>query len=563
MLTPLFLMIMIIGLKASYDAEKLNVDFEITRNELDLKLVKENYSHIFKNARKPYDLETIEKKTFNRSKSINNILKWELTDENKKLLQSVGSFDLTFYYLKFSNSKKEGYPYKNVNAAERKSVLNRFGGVKVYRDSFRVRPYGEPTNDWLRLGARVAQSPAGPGQRIGDWRIRPEQTAGIITISRKTNPLLKDKSDRGALQENDAFDTFKKIIVGVIHEFEYDRTKILNPIYLFRQKEKKKAKEIEIQERARKLAEKIIEDRKKAEEKTYGTKKVDLFQEKRDEEEKKRYEESFEQTIREIDEDYAQKENEEIVQVRGLASLGLIVSSFAHELKETKNNSTQIRLLRKKYKSLIPDEIKVSEENKEDYDDGIDIIELLEDTSKKIKHWVDYSLTAIKKDKRKRGKLDFGKFFKALQKTWKKIFESQDITIKIIDKVGHSNYDFRAFEMDMTTIFTNLINNSIDSFNKLNEIQERNICINFELTEFTIDIFYADNGIGLDKIFEDKEEIFLPFTTSKKDRKGNDIGTGLGMYLVKNVIDDYIGNIEILEPQKGFAVKISFPVRKT
>jgi hypothetical protein len=138
-----------------------------------------------------------------------------------------------------------------------------------------------PGNDWLRLGARVAQSPAGAGQRIGDWRVRPEQTAGIITITRKHNPLLIDKSDRGALQENDAFDTFKSIIVGVIHEFEFDRTKILNPLFIENKKEKERKKEREIQRRAEALADTIIEQRREVEESIYGKKGgLDLFQQK-------------------------------------------------------------------------------------------------------------------------------------------------------------------------------------------------------------------------------------------------------------------------------------------
>jgi len=548
--------------KASYNSEDLNVHLEVTRNELDYKIVKEKYTPIYKNAQKNYDLKTLKLKTFNYTKSIDKILKWKIDDANKKFLKDVGSFELTFYYLKYHNSKKEGYPYKKINPAERRSIIDRFGGVKVYRDSFRVRPYGDPTNDWLKLGARVAASPAGAGQRIGDWRVRPEQTAGIITISRKTNPLLIDKSDRGALQENDAFDTFKKIIVGVIHEFEIDRTKILHPLFLHFKAEKKKAKEKEIEERAKNLAEKMVNDRKAADEKVYGTYKVDLFQQEREEQEKKNYEKSFKDTIIEIDEEYSQKENEEIVQVRALASLGLIVSSFAHELKEIKNNATEIKSLSKKYKALIPEGIKKSKDTKEDYDDGIDILELLEENSHKIKHWVEYSLTAIRKDKRKRRKLVFSKYFKNLKKRWQKIFKVRDIKLEIIDKTDGLIYDFRAFEMDIGTIFTNLINNSIDSFNNLNQIQDRNITIVCELSKLTVNITYTDNGGGIDSIFEDKEEIFLPFTTSKKDRKGNDIGTGLGMYLVKSIIEDNNGGIEILEPPKGFAVKISFPMRK-
>ncbi|MDO6761587.1 sensor histidine kinase [Tamlana sp. 2_MG-2023] len=546
-------------LKATYNAETLNIDFEITRNEIDIKLLKKNFPDVYKSKKHPYDLETIENKTFKYSKSIDKVLKWKLNDSNKTLLKDVGSFDLTFYYLKFSNSLKEGYPFKSVIASERKSTLERFGGVKIYRDSFRVRPYGDPTNDWLRLGARVAQSPAGAGQRIGDWRVRPEQTAGIITISRMNNPLLIDKSDRGSLQENDSFETFKKIIVGVIHEFEFDRTKILNPIFLYNRKVKEKLREKELQKRAQALAEKIVARRKKVEESIYGKRsKIDLFQEKKEEEEKKTYEKAFKDTFKAIDDEKAEQENQEIVQVRSLASLGLVVSSFAHELKDIRDDSIEIKRLEDIFNKITPEEIKKQIE----YDDGKDILELLNENSDRIIHWVDYALTAIKKDKRTRGSFKFSGFFKSLKTSWSKIFKKKDITLNIYDNIKDSSYDFRAFEMDMSTIFTNLINNSIDSFNNLNEIQVRIIEIIVEFKNEQIEILYSDNGVGLDDVFEDKEEIFLPFKTAKRDRKGKEIGTGLGMYLVKSVIDDNNGTIDVLEPKKGFSVLISFPTRK-
>lgn len=546
-------------LKASYNAKTLNVEFEITRNEIDIKSLKKKYPNVYKAKKHPYDLKTLESKTFTYNKSIDKVLSWKLNDSNKKLLKDVGSFDLTFYYLKFSNSIKEGYPFKTVIARERKSTLERFGGVKIYRDSFRVRPYGDPTNDWLKLGARVAQSPAGAGQRIGDWRVRPEQTAGIITISRKSNPLLIDKSDRGALQENDAFDTFKTIIVAVIHEFEFDRTKMLNPLFLENKKAKELKREKEIQKRAEELADKIVEKRKKVEESIYGKKgKVDLFQEKKEEEEKKTYEEAFKDTFKAIDDEKAEQENQEIVQVRSLASLGLVVSSFAHELKEIKDNAIEVKELEGIFKSIVPKENK----NSDEYKDGIDIIELLDENSDKIIHWVDYALTAIKKDKRTRGKFEFSGFLKSLKTSWSRIFKKKDISLNIDDKTKNVTYDFRAFEMDMSTIFTNLINNSIDSFNNLIEIQERVIDISVYLQGDYIEITYSDNGIGLDEVFEDKEEIFLPFKTAKRDRKGKEIGTGLGMYLVKSVIDDNNGTIDILEVEKGFSVLMSFPIRK-
>ena len=546
-------------LKANYNSKSLNVDFEITRNELDIKSLQKDFPNVYSKASKPYDLDTLRDNVFKYSKSIDKVLKWKLNYSNRILLEQVGSFELTFYYLKYSNSLKEGYPYKRINSKERRTVLDKFGGVKIYRDSFRVRPYGDPTNDWLKLGARVAQSPAGAGQRIGDWRVRPEQTAGIITISRKENSLLIDKSDRGSLQENDAFDTFKRIIVGVIHEFEFDRTKMLNPLFLHNKKKKEKEKEKEIQKRAEELADKIIEQRKKTEEQVFGKKTTEnLFDQKQEEEEKKTYEETFKDTFKAIEDKNKEDENKEIVQVRSLASLGLIVSSFSHELKEIKDNASDISELKTIYKSIVPSDIKSSVE----YKDGIDIIELLNENSDKIIHWVDYALTAIRKDKRTRGEFKFTPFFISLKKSWRRIFKKKDISLIIKDNTENNSYDFRAFEMDVSTIFTNLINNSIDSFNNLSVIQKREIIIDLQLVDDNIEIKYSDNGVGLDKIFENKDEIFLPFITSKKDRKGKEIGTGLGMYLVKSVIDDNNGTIDILDAEKGFLVLISFPIRK-
>lgn len=160
--------------------------------------------------------------------------------------------------------------------------------------------------------------------------------AGIISISRKYNPSLVDKSDRGGLQENETFELFKTIITGIIHEFEMDRSRILNPIYLFNKQEAEKRKETEIQKKAEELAFKIIEERKSA-------------KEQNEKDQKETYEGFFKESFRTIIESEKNEENKEIVQVRSLASLGLIVSSFSHELKEVCNNASELIPLRRMF----------------------------------------------------------------------------------------------------------------------------------------------------------------------------------------------------------------------
>jgi hypothetical protein len=537
---------------AKFDAKKFIVHLTITRNELDLKEVKAKYAYLFKNSKSPYDLKTLTGKKFEISKTAFELLKWEKDKLNTSLLGVLGDFYFSFYYLKNTNQKD--YPYRDFNSAERQRVLKKFGGIKIYRDSFRVRPYGDLGNDWLKLGDRAAQSPAGAGQRVGDWRVGPNQIAGIVKISRVDNPDLIDKSDRGSLIENQSFNILKKIITDIINVFEIDRSIILNPFFLDSKERVKKEREEEIKIEAEKLADKIIKERDKVESKIYGS-RPDLFRESKKKHEKESYQKIIEEgflKIEKSDDDYA-----EIAQVRTLASLGLIVSSFAHELKEVKNNVDDITDLEKIYQKIIPDENK----KQQAFKDGINIIESLKIDNKRIAHWVEYSLTAIKKDKRKRNSLKFDSFFNSLSRQWEKVLNDRNIKMEFKSKISKP-YLFRAFEMDMSTIFSNLISNSIDSFNNLKKIRNREIIISSNLVRDNIEIIYSDTGNGLPRVFQkNKEEIFLPFTTSKKDKDGNDIGTGLGMYLVKNVVNDNSGVIEIIDTQIGFKVKIKFPIR--
>jgi PAS domain S-box-containing protein len=73
-----------------------------------------------------------------------------------------------------------------------------------------------------------------------------------------------------------------------------------------------------------------------------------------------------------------------------------------------------------------------------------------------------------------------------------------------------------------------------------------------------ITIEITDNGCGMDE--ETKKKIFFPFFTSKKDGKG----TGLGLYIVKSLVDEMAGHIEVQsEPGKGSTFRISIPAHKS
>ncbi len=87
--------------------------------------------------------------------------------------------------------------------------------------------------------------------------------------------------------------------------------------------------------------------------------------------------------------------------------------------------------------------------------------------------------------------------------------------------------------------------------------------VSYETDNTILKIYFSDTGAGLSKDYHRlPDEIFLPFETSKVDKRGNKIGTGIGMYLAKAIVEDYKGEIEILEINNGFKLGIYLPLRK-
>ncbi|ULT25751.1 hypothetical protein KUH03_01765 [Sphingobacterium sp. E70] len=130
----------------------------------------------------------------------------------------------------------EKFNYRKFPSNERKEWLNKFGGIKLFRDNFRVRPYGETNNssfDWLGLGTRKSKSPAAISKKQGGYKVEPENIAGAIKISRTANIDFEDKSSREGLQENKTFQVFKEIIQGIIGVFEEDRAFIAREMLMF------------------------------------------------------------------------------------------------------------------------------------------------------------------------------------------------------------------------------------------------------------------------------------------------------------------------------------------
>ena len=547
--------------------DQQTVEFSLRRNELDLQRIEKDFMKVFemplmKNESFSYD--SFKKDELKYCVSLSELIKGYSENYSNDLLNKIGKFKFTFYFLKNtrSDNKKEAdidkYPYRNFNSASRRSWLKKFGGVKIFRDEFRVRPYGEHGQDWLGLGDRQASSPQGAGQRIGSYRIGPNQISGTINISRLTNLSFQDKSGREGIQENDVFDVFKEIIRRIIREFEKDRNIIMFSFSeLYKIQKKEEAEKAEAEELAKQILSQEQKDNASQPVQPIGTQQESTPKETPSSPTKSEI--VLAKGFQAKEEEIQQKE-EEIRLLRSLSGTGLIVASVAHELRSLRSLLVNRTDDLKDILERILDKKVVK--NLRDFENPFQMLNHMREQDVQIKHWLDYSLSALQRDKRTRTNLDLSSYFETYKANWETVCSRRQVRLTIQNNLKESVM-IRAFAVDLDTIFNNLLINSFDSFKRRKDNSNREVNISIEKKELSISIIFGDNGAGLSKDYSKKpEEIFEPFESSKVDRKGNKIGTGMGMYLVKSIVDDYKGTISILPEEKGFLLQILLPLRK-
>ena len=106
-------------------------------------------------------------------------------------LESLGPFSVRFYW----------YNRRILSAIEgigdlqtvRNLVAVWSGGLKVYRDGFRVNPYGSPDDDWLDIDKTALAS--------SGYKVNRRQIIGVVSISSMNNPELVDQTNREGLRD--------------------------------------------------------------------------------------------------------------------------------------------------------------------------------------------------------------------------------------------------------------------------------------------------------------------------------------------------------------------------
>ena len=106
----------------------------------------------------------------------------------------------------------------HIGIREIRKTLDNYCGVSIYRDGFRVHPYGEQGNDWLNLDNRSRQNPV--------RNLANNQVIAAIRISRENNPGLRDRSTREGMVYNDEHSSLEEWFKESISLLEEERYRL-------------------------------------------------------------------------------------------------------------------------------------------------------------------------------------------------------------------------------------------------------------------------------------------------------------------------------------------------
>ena len=432
------------------------------------------------------------------------------------------TFELYYFLRDAHHLTNETYAYRLAV-----QVLNIYSGVKIYRDNFRVKPYGEIGNDWL--GLDKAKTSDTHGYRVGN-----NQTIGVIKISDEQNPLLIDATNREGLIENEAYEQLKEFILKSMYLISRIRKKIaddelkqkLEKEEEKKKEEKKKEKEHKKKQDAyyNKIEQLLVAEAEKTRSGNYVLHVIQEWKknDERFQEEKEKSSEQRENAYRE----YIDYQETELSMYKNLATLGILTGNFGHE---TQDVVSRIGGTLSYYQELA--EILNMESFKQVTKNVVSDFERISGYSAMIVEFL------RKKKRNPETELNFGMVLDGICKLYLPMLKPFDIQMQWNSR---SDIVMTMRQIDLESIIINMITNA---FEQVKERSNRKIQIQFTEDDETIELLFEDSGVGVPE--PEREKIFHAFYTTKEDD-----GIGLGLNIVKDIVSSYDGTIYVMDSKE-------------
>jgi signal transduction histidine kinase len=432
-----------------------------------------------------------------------------ITDRLPSILKSLGTFKVEFYW--FNRRVLEEIEGIGTKRQVQNLVNSWSGGLMVFRDGFRVNPYGNADDDWLDLDGKALAS--------GGYKVNRKQIIGKVDISSLENDALVDQTNREGLRDCDE----KKVLIKILkHILEAEFRTFLNKV------------DEEVQPQIPVTFE-DLEDRVGNEEKRIRLSLKILRQKypevKKDKEIFSSVEDAIEKIRHLMAEAQKLADSFESGQTKllNLAGLGLMVEIVAHEL----NRATRHTL------KILADTGELTLD--EDVESIFETLESQLKTLQKRLRILDPMSTAGRQVKEK---FDLVAWIKEILSSHEAQFWRHSIkySVKVKPSRASKGFPVKMVKGMIVQVMENLLSNSVYWLKQQRTIEKGfspEIVVTIDTQEKEIQ--FTDNGPGVPPFR--KEEIFQPFVTTKPPGEGK----GLGLFISREIVKYHEASIYMSE----------------
>jgi signal transduction histidine kinase len=441
----------------------------------------------------------------------------------------------TFKYLKDIHFKAYYYIYNAafIPPTQNKIIrqmANERGGIRVYRNGFRVLPYGEPYNDWLRLDASYGRRAFLPPHANLNF-------FGFVEIVDPEGKLFQETSSREGLIENEAFGELVGFIYRVLTNAalriaeERARKKTASQKNWRQDKspiERLKDTTQNLNHLADEIEEQTSKDSTVSPEKARQTARA------------------IRVAISELYETATQQEEENALRIeergmlRVLAGLGLTIGEFTHEIRH-------------RFPPIIGDADYFLRTQKKG--EPHVVAQRLISHLNTFRTYTSYFDSAVSENARRELTIqDLSELLREFVTLVKPAANRYAITLHEPKIWGYDLLTCPMHPSEWVSILFNLFTNSQKAIKRAKTKGE--IFLRAGRVEQDVYLEFSDNGDGIPR--ENEDRIFDAFftTTSPANPMAGEqeetMGTGLGLKIVKDIVTSYGGDIRLVTPPKGY-----------
>lgn len=411
------------------------------------------------------------------------------------------------------------------------------GGIKLYRNGFRVLPYGEQGDDWLGLDKSnnrnviLAQHPN-------------QNFFGFVELDDVTN-VFEETSSREGLIENENLQELVSFVYRSLTSAVMKVQALRGRKVTASQKGYKKENPSEKVDSAIEQIEELFKE----------------TETNKDSSQQQTSSKSTNEKANQIISDLKQAREEERVKnqelidennmLRILAGLGLVIGEFVHEVQRfLPGFDADISFLKNAVK---------------DYKDVYERTTLLETNVKSFSAYTSYFDKTISRNvHRELEPIELRDVVRNFETVISNDLKRASINMLPSKYEGYDLFTIPMHPSEWASILFNLYTNSKKAIKRAKS--DGKIFIRCGKDDKIVFLEFSDNGDGISK--ENEENIFNAFyTTSTASNHTSDdatalTGTGLGLKIVKDIIEFYNGEIYVSTPLEGYSTTIRIEIPK-